>query len=103
MRIAAARGSTDELRRVAQFENTPDFAATFARIVAALDQVHATSPIAGIGVAQPGTMDAARRLVTAATYVPQWIGQPYLANLEDRFGCPAMSLQASCSVVDTRA
>lgn len=68
-------------------------------VVRAVEEVSAGSPVAGVGLAAAGFVDAERESVRFAPHLP-WRGEPVRRLLQDRLGVPvALDNDANCAAL----
>jgi predicted NBD/HSP70 family sugar kinase len=70
------------------FPNTPDYAQDEQAVIRAMRQFG--QKVDSIGISTMGRLDDAKTIVLSASAAPQWVNQPFAANLRTEFDCPVM-------------
>jgi hypothetical protein len=76
------------LQNKVSFENSSDYEANIRRIIKTIRELSPT--ITAVAMSCPGRVNEDNTLISAATYVPQWINQPFIESLKDALQCPVV-------------
>lgn len=89
IRVAGAPSLTKpQLAGKTNFQNRPEYADDERQIINVIRDFG--EPVDGIGISAPDRLNDDRTVITAATNLPHWVGQPVVRNLSKALACPVM-------------